>query len=160
MSMSSIITLMTRATWPDLFPVSLLPPIKTRPSLAGKASLLFSKWNEMKSTPMKILVFSFSPDFFRWHPSDFSFLSTSADKTSTLWALPPVWSSRWSSLKLCSAHAHHHCCCVFLAIFAKNFQIFLKEKYFNSSEKYFYSPEKYLNPNLIANNFTHMYLTH
>jgi len=26
----------------------------------------------------------------RWHPSDFSFLSTSADKTSTLWALPPV----------------------------------------------------------------------
>ncbi|XP_066250658.1 WD repeat-containing protein 47 isoform X4 [Euwallacea similis] len=26
----------------------------------------------------------------RWHPSEFSFLSTSADKTSTLWALPPV----------------------------------------------------------------------
>ena len=26
----------------------------------------------------------------RWHPSDFSFLSTSADKTSTLWALPPI----------------------------------------------------------------------
>ena len=32
-----------------------------------------------------------SPSCFRWHPSDFSFLSTSADKTSTLWALPPVW---------------------------------------------------------------------
>ena len=26
----------------------------------------------------------------RWHPSDFSFLSTSADKTTKLWALPPV----------------------------------------------------------------------
>jgi len=26
----------------------------------------------------------------RWHPSDFSFISTSADKTSTLWALPPL----------------------------------------------------------------------
>jgi WD40 repeat protein len=25
----------------------------------------------------------------RWHPNDFSFLSTSADKTTTLWALPP-----------------------------------------------------------------------
>ncbi len=26
----------------------------------------------------------------RWHPVDFSFLSTSADKTCTLWALPPL----------------------------------------------------------------------
>ncbi|XP_065213402.1 WD repeat-containing protein 47 isoform X6 [Planococcus citri] len=26
----------------------------------------------------------------RWHPAEFSFLSTSADKTSTLWALPPI----------------------------------------------------------------------
>lgn len=26
----------------------------------------------------------------RWHPTDFSYLSTSADKTCTLWGLPPV----------------------------------------------------------------------
>ncbi|TRY72507.1 hypothetical protein TCAL_01060 [Tigriopus californicus] len=26
----------------------------------------------------------------RWHPTDFSFLSTSADKTCTLWGLPPI----------------------------------------------------------------------
>ena len=26
----------------------------------------------------------------RWHPNDFSFLSTSADKTASLWALPPL----------------------------------------------------------------------
>lgn len=25
----------------------------------------------------------------RWHPSEFTFLSTSADKTVVLWALPP-----------------------------------------------------------------------
>ena len=26
----------------------------------------------------------------RWHPTDFSFLSTSADKTCVLWGLPPL----------------------------------------------------------------------
>ena len=26
----------------------------------------------------------------RWHPTDFSFVSTSADKSCTIWGLPPV----------------------------------------------------------------------
>ena len=90
----------SRAIWRWPYPASLWLNIRIK--------LFPAAGNYFIATQMLCQVYKLSFVSCR-HPHDFSFLSTSADKTCSLWALPPYWNGKPVSQLSDPRWAAHFC---------------------------------------------------